>query len=91
MKKKLIPLVLLGLFTLAALASTGFYFSQPQAVALAESQPTPQPQIQDADGGRQPASEIARELPALTVNDIKVEVTSVKLTQFNREVYPERS
>ncbi len=89
MKKKLIPLVLLGLFILAALASAGFYFSQPQAVALAESQPTPQSQIQDADDERQPAPEIVRELPALTVNDIKVEVTSVKLTQFNREVYTE--
>jgi hypothetical protein len=78
-----------GLLILATFASVAFYFSQPQAVALAESQPTPQPQIQDADDERQPGTEVVRELPALTVNDIKVEVTSVKLTQFNREVYTE--
>jgi hypothetical protein len=76
------------LLALTALASAIFYFSQPQAVALAESQPTSQPQILDVDE-LQTSSEIARELPVLTVNDTTVEITSVKATQFNREVYAE--
>jgi hypothetical protein len=87
--QKNIPLfVTLGLLALAASASAAFYFSQPQAVALAENQPTSQPQMQSVDE-LQPSSQIARELPVLTVDDITVEITSARVTQFNREVYAE--
>ena len=77
--------VTLGLLALAALAFAAFYFSQPQAVALAESQPASQPQMQSVDE-LQPSSQIVRELPVLTVNDIAVEITSARVTQFNIEI-----
>jgi hypothetical protein len=84
-KKNTLIFIIFGLLALTALASAIFYFSQPQAVALAESQPTSQPQILDVDE-LQTSSEIARELPVLTVNDTTVEITSVKFTQFNIEI-----
>ena len=80
--------VTLGLLALAASASAAFYFSQPQAVALAESQPTPVLPTQKVEKP-QASPEILSKLPVVTDSDVTVEVTSARIVQRDVEIYTE--
>lgn len=87
MKKKLLPIALLSLLALAP-ASAAFYFSQPQAVTLAESQPTPVLPTQKVEKP-QVSPETPSKLPVVTDNDVTVEVTSARIVQRDVEIYTE--
>lgn len=89
MKKKLIPLVLVGLFTLAAFASVGFYFSQPQVVALAESQPAVH-----LEGILTPddlLSQISEKIPNSSFQAITVNGITIHAGNYRLEIDPEIS
>jgi hypothetical protein len=82
LKKKIPPFVFLGFLTLTALASAAFYFSQPQAVALAEGQPTPVdplPKIVEPAA----APKDRPQFPPVTQSDITVQVTSIRVIKFD--------
>jgi hypothetical protein len=86
--KNMFLMLLTGLLALASLSAVLFYFTQPGATAVAESQPPEIPaQVKSDFEDDMVGTEIAREekkWPSATSNGITVQITSVKLTQVER-------
>jgi hypothetical protein len=82
---KVTNIFVLSLLVLAASISAGFYFSQPQSVALANSEPVQQISLENrADAVRQQGA--GKQVLLKTQNDISVEITSTRLISTGVEI-----
>ena len=82
---KVTNIFVLSLLVLVASISVGFYFSQPQSVALANSEPVQQISLENrADAVRQQGA--GKQVLLKTQNDISVEITSTRLISTGVEV-----
>ena len=84
--KKVISIIVVGLLVLATVTSIGFYFSRPQEVASAGSEPTPQ------SAPAMPSEEVvtpqtdSQEVLSITQNGITVKITSAQVISTGLEI-----
>lgn len=76
-------IVIVSFLILTTIASVGFYFSKPQAFALANSEPTQQPEKTVEAVTSQATSQ---EILSVTQNDLTVEITSAQAISTGLEI-----